>query len=333
MPSAVKLDGLAANLGEYCREYNDRIFSAPVIGMQGEFEDNGVTLWDNITDETPLVSAYTSSIVRSGNNPDFVPVNDAIRFESRMLKNDKYKVDLKIIPDEYRQSWLSHNNRGRAIYKEWQDVPFHEYIMMSIRKRIDNDLRLATWKGVKIGVPVTALDWIDGIVKRIKVGVAAANIPTVALGGITDANVIDKLELFTDAVSDALSEMKGYIHVPRRVYDMFCRADVGGGRWVMFNDVPGAPGSNRKTGIYLRNTEIKLVKNTALTFGATSEIFYTMGDNLFCGTDSSPKNSEVTFQAFDRYIKMMWDGAWGTQYAMDSDFTTETPIIASEAFI
>lgn len=333
MPSAVKLDGLAANLGAYCREFNDKIFSVPVIGMQGEFADTGVTLWDNIVDETPLVAAFTSSVVRSGINGDFTPVNDAIRFESRNLKNEKYKVDLKIVPDEYRQSWLSHNNRGRAIYTDWQDVPLHEYIMSQVRIRIDDDLRRATWRGIKIVNPVTVFDWIDGFVKRLKVGVAAATIPTVALGGITDANVIDKLETFTDAISDAVSEQSGYIHVPRRVYDMFCRADITGGRWVMFNDVPGKQGSSRESGIYLRNTDIKLVKNTALTFGATSEVFFTTKNNLFCGTDSTAKNSGVEFQVFDRYIKMLMDGAWCTQYAMDSQFTAETPLLCSEAFI
>lgn len=337
MPAGfANLDNITAALGAYCREHNDTVTVLPIIGLDAEMTGRGVTMFNNIVDEMPLLSSTTKHVLQPATNPDFTPLaNPVVDFDVRILKVESYKADIKIEPDKHRQNWLSHNLNGQAIYKEWEDVPFAQFIMDRTMMQVQADLREAIWKGVKTGVATANpfLDWGDGFIKRVKVAKAASTIPTVTLGAITQANSLAKVESFADAISDNMEDQAGFVHCPRQIYNWVMKAAPAEVNRVLdVNEVPGENGSTRKD-FYIRGTNIKLVKNQFLTAGATSQLLYTMENNLFVGTDSLVKNNEVEFQKFDRYIKMMLTGALGTQFAMDSKNTTDTPMLCTEAFV
>lgn len=331
MALSVSLSALNTNLGNYTRENLGVLFSYALLGLDSLFSDNGITLLDGLQDEAPMPNFTVGDLVRPGKYTTFDPTSNAIAFDSRTMKVRPFKVDLQIYPQDFEKTWLAHNRRGRATMKNWEDVPFAEYIMMKIMDRIQENIHRATYRGIYNASGTAVNDICDGYVKIITDLVAAGKVATVASGTIDTSNVISKLDEYAEALGDAYAAGKGYIHVPRKVFEMYTKADpTAVGRTMSISEVPGTNGSNLDS-VYLRGTDIKVVKNIYLNHGEDdSEIFCTTGNNLFAGTDTVSEFNNIEFQIFDRSIKMLLDGKWGTQIALAN--TDYDPIVASDAF-
>lgn len=328
MAASVDMSALATNLGAYCRQNKNAMFGDTLLGMQSLLEDIGVTIWDDVQDEVPLPNLTTASVVRRGDYQNFNATNNALVFNNRLLKARPFKVDLRIYPQDFQRGWLAHNRPTKGTAKEFEHIPFHQYIMDQMIRQIQDEMRLITWKGVYNGAGATNVDVVDGFVRTIKNGITATTIPTVTLGSITPTNVIAKCEELAFSLGDAYANRKGYLHVPRKIYEMYITADpTATGRFMMFNEVAGQTGPD----VYLRGTNIKLVRNVDLRYGTTnSELFVTTEGNLFIGTDTLSELNGFDFEKEKRWINMMMDGVWGVQYALDG--ATRKCIVASEGF-
>ena len=331
MSLSINNTALTTNLGAYTRENLGVLFGYALLGLEEMFSNQGVTLWDGLQDEAPMPNVDVADIVKPMKITTFDPTSNAIVFDSRNIKVRPFKVDLHIYPQEFERTWLAHNRKGRATMKNWEDVPFAEYIMQKIMERVGENVRQASWQGVYNASGTAVNDICDGFSTLVAAGVAAGNIPTVATGGITTSNVIAKLDEYPEALGDAFSTKQGYLQVPRKVFEMYTKADpTAVGRMMSISEIPGGNPQNLDA-VYLRGTDIKVVKNPYLSHSDTaSQIICTTENNLFCGTDTMSELNNIRFQEFDRGIKMLLDGKWGVQYALAH--ATHAPLIASDAF-
>lgn len=333
MADSVNLTALTTNLGAYCQENNDLLFQDALLGMGDLLNGQGITLMDGVKDEEPLVNLEVGSVIKPGGDFEtFAPTNNVVEFDNRKLKIYPVKADLRIHPQKFEKTYLQHVANGRRTIKDWTDVPFHEYIMQRILKRAQRDLRKATMRGVLNPSGTGFLDICDGFVTKMKADVVAGNIPTVPLGAITTANVIEKLEQMAMEATEAYREVQLYMHVPSKVFDMYMTADpTTVGRWMSFQEAPGAGDVRTARSIRLRIANIMLVENIDLVHApAASEIFMTPDGNLFCGTHSYSETNAFDFEKNHRAIDMMMDFSWGVEYALAN--STNKPIICSDAF-
>lgn len=331
MSLSINNTALTTNLGAYTRENLGVLFGYALLGLEEMFSNQGVTLWDGLQDEAPMPNVDVIDIVKPMKYTTFDPTSDAIVFDSRTMKVRPFKVDLHIYPQDFERTWLAHNRKMAATMKTWEEVPFAEFIMQKIMERIGENVRQATWQGVYNASGTTVNAICDGFITLATAGVAAGKIPTVATGGVTTSNVIAKLDEYPEALGDAFSTKKGYLHVPRKVFEMYTKADpTAVGRTMSLSEVPGANNQNLDA-VYLRGTDIKVVKNHYLSHSDTaSQIICTTENNLFCGTDTMGSFNQIRFQEENRSIKMLLDGKWGVQYALAH--ATHAPLIASDAF-
>lgn len=330
--ATLNLTNITANLGAYCRENNNEIFMDTMLGMTDVFEKGGIKIWDGIKDETPLVNLSFGDVVKPRNYATFAPTDDAINADNRMLKTRGWKVDLEIFPLDFEKTYLAWYAQKKRTIKDWVDVPLEEYMVKGIMMKVQENIRKASFRGVYNGAGTTFSAICDGFVTLMKADVAANKIPTVALGAVNASNVIAKLELMAQELSDEYSNQLVYMHVSRKVWDMYITADpTSVGRMMNIVDVPGMSPANRQE-IYLRIGNIKLVRNIDLVHADDeTEIFCTIENNLIVGTNTQSDMNEIKFQEFNRSIKMMMDGTWGVNYALAN--TTKKPIICSDAFV
>jgi hypothetical protein len=330
--ATLNLTNITANLGAYCRENNNEIFMDTMLGMTDILERGGIMTWDGVKDEEPLVNLSFGDIVKPRNIATFAPSDDAINADSRMLKTRGYKVDLEIFPLQFEKTYLAWYAKQKRTIKDWVDVPLEQYMMQGILMKVQENLRKATFRGEYDANGTSFLDICDGFVTLMKADVAANKIPTVALGAVNPANVIQKTDLMAQELSDEYANQLVYMHVSRKVWDMYITADpTSVGRVMNMTDVPGMSPANRQD-VYLRIGNIKLVRNIDLvhTDDAT-EIFCTIDNNLIVGTNTESDMNQIEFQKFNRGIKMLMDGSWGVNYALANN--TKKPIICSDAFV
>jgi hypothetical protein len=332
MAQSLNLTALNSNLNAYCREHNSKLFADTLLGMTDIFQRSGVMVWDGVKDETPLVNMAVSDIVKPRNYTSFDPTANAIAFKNRLLKTRGWKVDLMIYPMEFEKTWLAHNAQGRRTIKDWEDVPFYQFIVEQILKKVQGNIRKASYRGVYDAGGSTFTDICDGFVTLMKADVTAGNIPTVTLGSVTTTNVIEKLETMAKDISAEYSNELVYMNVSREVFDMYVTADpTAVGRMMYINEVPGQSPASRQE-IYLRVGNVKLVRNIDLVHTSPkTEVFCTIDQNLVVGTNTMSDLNEIRFQEFERGVKMLMDGTWGVNYALAN--STYKPIICSDAFV
>jgi hypothetical protein len=330
--SSVNLAALTTNLGAYYRENRDVMFTQMLLDLDGSLADCGINVMDDVVDEVPLPNLSIENFLRPGdgasnnNKQTFSPTADAIVFDSRMLKAYPVMGDLKIEPWKFERTWLSHNRRGKASYKDWQDVPFYEWIAREIVKKSKEQIRKATFQGVRNTAGTSFLDICDGLLEVRKQGITATLIPTVETGAITASNVVASIEKVAKAIGDGYAEQEGYMPVNRTIYDWYVTADeTQFGRSMQLNELVGGNGQQSKS-VYIRGTAIKLVKEPAM--GASQVLTVYTADNLWAGTDTLNNLNNMDFEKFERSIKVMIDFKWGLNFGMLH--ATAKPVVTND---
>lgn len=327
MAESVNLTALTTNLGAYCRENKNELFRDMLLDLDGSLKRAGITVLDDIKDEYPLPNLTVGDVVRPGNYTTFTAKQDALVFDSRTLKVRSAKADLMIYPQEFEKNWLAHNRAGKGMMKDWEDVPFYQYIIEQILKTIKKEVRLATWRGVYNAGGTTWADICDGVLKVIADAVTAGSLVEVTTGAVTAANVLDSVEKVVRGLGDAYAEEPGYCVVSRTLFDWYVSIkESDAGRSMMINELSGNTNGAGQGKVYVRGTNIELVKEPAL---ATSQriIAYTE-KNLYAGTDTFSEMNDIKMQEFERGIKMLVDFKWGVNYALIN--TTHKPVAVND---
>lgn len=319
MPGSIDLSALATNLGGYCRENSNTIFSDMLLGLEDSLSRAGVTILDNIKDEFILPNLMVGDLVKPGDYTTFTPGDDKIKFDNRTLKVRPFKVDLKIYPQQFEATWLTHLRKSKGTYTA-DNYPFHQFLMEKIVEKIKAELRKAIWKGVYNGAGTGWIDICDGFLKKIADDVTAAKIVEVTTGVVTSANAVASIEATVKGLGDEYQDRPGKCIVSPTIFDWYIKTDgTTIGRSITFNELSGGTNQGGQAKVIIRGTNVELVKETAL--GTSQRIIAVTDENLFMGTDTVNDYNNIRVQEFERSIKLMVDGKIGTEYALaNSDY-------------
>lgn len=329
--SSVNLDALNANLGGYYREHRDILFTEMLLDLDSSLANNGIVVMDDVVDEVPLPNMMVGNFLAPGDGvandrkESFTPTPDAIVFDSRTLKAYPVVGDLLIQPWKYERSWIAHNRKGRASFKDWTDIPFYEFLMQQIIKSAKQQIRIASFRAVRNAGGTSFLDICDGVLEIRKQAITAGKLATIATGITTASNVVANVEKVAKGLGDAYSEIEGFMPVSRDIFDWYVTADeTQFGRTMNLNELVGAQGNQRH--VYVRGTNVKLVKEPAM---GTSQALMVYGEqNLHAGTDTLNDINNMMFQIFERSIKILIDFKWGLQFGLMN--ATAKPVVTND---
>jgi hypothetical protein len=200
--------------------------------------------------------------------------------------------------------------------KEITDMPYHEFIMMKLMEKVGLELFWAAWGGVyaapTIGTPNPSATWVDvldGFINLLQTEVTASAIPVVATGTLTSSNIVSKLELVGNELGGVTTDGTGVMFVSRKAYRLYAQSDNTVGRFISFRELDGP--------ITLRGTGIKVIECPALDkAGKPNAIIATTMNNMFMGTDVLDSRNQIEIQKYERSIKVLIDGTWGSQIAL-----------------
>jgi hypothetical protein len=128
-----------------------------------------------------------------------------LTFTPKEIPLRQIKIDWEENPSKFQPSWLgflANNNTDRLTW------PFVKWLMEEkIIKRSKQDRELLIYfKGVYVaatpGTPGSAGSVMDGIKKLIDEGITDASMYEVNLADLTNSNIFDQVELFSDALPD-----------------------------------------------------------------------------------------------------------------------------------
>ncbi len=177
--------------------------------------------------------AYINSVVQQFSSK-WTPLG-ASKFTPITIKNRRHKINVPITPDEINDSWLSH------LYDEGltpQEMPITKWIIDNlILPKVEEDremLLIATGKYTEFDAPPATGDAgqdtglsMDGFITQLVQmyeDKANNNVNFIALGPITNANIVSKMETFVDSI-DKLYKMKLMkIHTSDTRYKQYKRA-------------------------------------------------------------------------------------------------------------
>lgn len=326
MPGSIDLSDLATNLGGYCRENADTIFSDMLLGLEESLSRSGVTVLDNIKDEFILPNLMVGDLVKPGDYTTFTPGDDKIKFDNRTLKVRPFKVDLKIYPQQFEATWLTHLRKSKGTYTA-DNFPFYEFLMGKIVEKIKAELRKSIWKGVYNAGGTNWIDICDGFLKKITDDVTAGDIIEVTTGVVTSANAVASIEATVKGLGDEYQDRPGKCIVSPTIFDWYIKTDgTTLGRYIGFNELSAGTNQGGQAKVIIRGTNIELVKETAL--GTSQRIIAVTDENLFMGTDTVNDYNTIRVQEFERSIKLMVDGKIGAEYALAN--STYRPISVND---
>jgi hypothetical protein len=239
--------------------------------------------------------------------------------------------DLQIWPKDFEKTWLSFNRAGRAkakgTFKEWIDVPYHEFIVKKVMEKVKEEVRKATWVGVYNAAGTGFADLCNGILKLVTDEVAAGNIVTETTGVITENNAFIAVRDVVGGLGDAYADKPGKCIVSRQIFDWYVRTPESvAGRTIMLNQMSAAANAAGQGKIFVPGTNVELIKEPSL--GSSQRIIAYTDGVVYAGTDTQAEINEIEFQKFERSIKMLLDFKWGVNFSLCN--ATHKPIVANE---
>jgi len=314
MPGSIDLSALAANLGNYYRESAQQIFSDMLLGFEDTLAKTGVTMLDGIKDEFALPNVMVDDILKPGGDPtNFAPGANKVKFSSRTLKVRPFKADLQIYPQVFEASWLTMIRKSKGTYTA-DNFPFYQFVMQKIVEKAKRELRFALWSATYNANGNSWRDIVDGYLAKITADVLAGNIIEVATGVVDQSNIIVAVEKTVQGLGDDYKDMPGRCIVSSTLFNWYITSTDAQGRFIGFNELSGGTNEPGQKKVFVRGTQIELVKEAAL--GTSQRIITTTDDNFMAGTDTLSDFNNIRAEAFERSIKIMIDGKIGADYCL-----------------
>jgi hypothetical protein len=323
MASSANLSAIVTNLGAYYQEHRDEIFSDALLGLEPVFNSQGVELMDGVADEVPLLNLTMGNILQPGDYESTNFTNDVMNFDNRKLKVKPVKSDLKIFPQDFERKWITYNRTKKATMKDWQDIPFHQFLMQQINAKIKEELNLATWIANTASGTANYTKICDGVITNLKADVATGDVTQIGDGTVIDnMNVVEILEGIADGITDANAGQMNHMYVSPSVARWYVRADTStiGRGGVDFNGIPSTLNGEGFPEFVLRGTNCRIHPVPALSKAHTGlaeeAVIVSVGKNIIVGTDTMSEINDMDFQKVDRYIKILIDFKWGVNYRL-----------------
>jgi len=198
------VDALQAFNREYSPEIQSAIYQRLMFPMY-------MTPKSGVTDEHIGTSVDTSEVLQ-GYQKAFTPKGDATLTPYK-TKARPVKIDFKLEEvEKLRQTYLAKMYREANGKKQYDEMDFVKFLLTEqLPGRIAKDMEVVSWQGnyaaPTAGTAGTALEATDGIGTVISDEITAGNIAgdrLIVTGAVTSTNIVDKIELFLDALPDAV---------------------------------------------------------------------------------------------------------------------------------
>lgn len=177
--------------------------------------------------------AYISSVVQQFSNK-WTPLG-ASKFTPITIPNRRHKINVPITPDEINDSWLSH------LYDEQltpQEMPITKWIIDYLiipKVEEDREMKLiasgvytafGTYPSTGDAGQATGLSMDGFITQLVKLyeDKENNNVNFIALGPITSANIVSKMETFVDSIDELYQTKKMNIFTSATKYKQYKRA-------------------------------------------------------------------------------------------------------------
>lgn len=155
---------------------------------------NDVTVIPNVKHNTRLTTLMIDNIVKPF-KPEFEPTVDAIIFTPRIVGVDVAKADLRVVPEEYRQTYLAEFT-PKGVGRTPHDLPFEKFVWESVMAKFGQELNDVTaYFGVKNPAGTTAADVTDGFGTILAEMITDTVLTPVSTGAITSTNAVAQLKM------------------------------------------------------------------------------------------------------------------------------------------
>ena len=308
MASSLNLTLLNTSLGAYCRE-NKQSLMAEIL-LHQDFS-NKFTVMAGVKDQVPLPQLYLSNISKPLDFVNFTPTANAITPEARILQVRPVKVDVRIFPQEFYNTWLGQYAKKGAAPK----LILEAFLMSEIANKAYNENHLISlYKGIYNVVGTTPADCYDGWLQIIVNEIAAANISVandnlVGTGVLTPANIIDNVEAVFDKLADQYKMLPTQMLMSPTNYMMYQRAyRLAFGQNHGYNGMEKVLGE----GTYIDGTMCRIIPEPGMA--GSNRIICTIKENMYYGVDMDSDLSEPRTQVDHRAIDIMMDWRVGVQF-------------------
>jgi hypothetical protein len=136
-----------------------------------------------------------------------------------------FKVEHKEIPQEIEDTHLGFLRRNSFNHQEW---PLERYSVEQLLAKLQQELEVAVWQGVKKSTALAAGDSINivfnGYLKIIADAITATTVTAVVTGAITEANILEKLKLMYAELAPELKTNGTDIFVSYALFDHYVAA-------------------------------------------------------------------------------------------------------------
>lgn len=297
---------LSATLEAYCR-INGGLLKQQAFNSLQSIE-KGINLIAGIKDEYSLAVPFINNIVQKGNAQSINNTTDPIGFEPRVLKLRKWKVDLKIIPQEYEDTYLGYSLRAGS---DPYQIPFEMYILDLIVSQVREDAENIIWNGVYNAAPAGAgvadtLTVADGFRRKIANAITALTLAPVTTGVITNVNAVASLRTLWKSLDDRLKYKPG-----TKLYASPSICIAYSENYQSINNALPYNNEFGKTTLDISNGTCELVPITALA--GSGRVIIDPANVLTIGTDATGDLSNIIVERRDRGIQFLMDGKIGTE--------------------
>ena len=295
--SALKLDLLAAAVGDYCREFKDELYSKLLFDMDSQ---NHMTVLDNVKDELVLTNLNISNLIKPFNQT-FQPTADALYYEPRILKVRAFKIDLQLFAKELHKTWMAMMKRQGA---DPYNLPFEAYLMSKIVEQGKMEIEEITlFNGVYNGSGTAPIDVTNGFVTLLDLEEDDGNLAGVDIAVISVSNAVQEFEKVVDEIPTKYlsKELKCFVSSKnKRLYEQCYRNTHG-----------ALPYNKQFEKNYLDGTKIELVPCAGMP---DTKFFIAPQTNVIVGTDSRGDIDSLIVEREKRNINVMLDAVIGCQF-------------------
>lgn len=308
MAASLNITLLNTTLGAYCREKKSDLMAE--ILLRQNFTEK-FTVMAGVKDQVPLPQLYLSNISKPLDYVNFTPTANAITPEARILQVRPVKVDVRIYPQEFYNTWLGQYASPGAAPK----LILEAFLMQEIAKKAYNENHLISlYKGVYNAAGVTPTDSYDGWLRLIALEIGAGNISAannnlVTTGALTSANIITAVEAVFDKLADQYKTMPTQMLVSPTNYMLYQRAyRAQYGQNQDYNGMENVLGQ----GTVLDGTLCRLIPEPGMA--GSNRIICTLKENMYYGVDLLSDTSEPRSEVDHRAIDIMMDWRVGVQF-------------------
>lgn len=257
--------------------------SAELIeGIYQEFDAwNDARIIPNVKNTITLTSLQINSILKPFTTT-FAATVDAIEFKARTMSIHTGKAELTVVPEDYRATYLAQWQKP-GMTRTPEDLPFEQYIMEEIIKRIQQDLNnITAYNGVRNAAGTGAIDVTNGWKTQLAAIITAGDVVPVTQTAWTSSNAFTNMKALWRTVPEKYRQksLNQVAFMSQATYEKITDQLEASNSYTGTGDQFDGPK-------YLKGTDKMLEIRPVSWMAGSARVFITPAENLCILTDST----------------------------------------------